>query len=598
MPNVIIESRNNGATPAKTTRARNLIILPALVAALFSGKLWAQPVIHVEIEGIDKVLETNVRLFLSIEQQKDHALMSDGRMRRLHQKANQEITAALQPYGFYQPEVTASLTEQETSEWQARYVIDTGPGLPIAEFNLNIIGTMKEDLLLQKVLKEHTLKPGDIFVHPKYESLKSGLSGLASERGYVEAKFIRARVEIDLKKYQARVYLDFESGPRYSFGEITLDQDVLEPEFLNRYIPFQKGDPYSLEQVILLQRALNDSNYFQIVEVVPGVPQADSREIPVRVSLSPRKRHRYDFGLGYGTDTGARAKFGWRMPRVNQRGHRIDSEIIVSEIGYDVSANYRVPVLDPRTDQLVYSISEEREETDTNDSTLRSLSIGFNHNRGKWREVLTLSYEKEEFEVAEDFGDSTLLIPGVNWSRTWGGDFINVLDGLRFNFGVRGASENFVSDTDFTQLLGGLKFITSIDARNRFIARGSLGTTYTSDFEQLPSSVRFFAGGSQSVRGYSYESLGPTDDGGDVIGGEHLMTGSIEFEHYFSDRLGMAVFIDAGNALESFGDDLEQGAGFGLRWRSPVGPVRIDLANAISTDDKDWRLHVNIGPDL
>jgi len=579
-------------------RAKYLIILPALVALLFSAKLWAQPVIHVEIEGIDKVLETNVRLFLSIEQQKDHALMSDGRMRRLHQKATQEINAALQPYGFYQPEITPSLTELGANEWLARYVIDTGPGLPIAEVNLNIIGTIKDDPLLQTVLKENALKPGDTFVHPRYEALKSGLSGLASERGYVEAKFTRTRVEIDLDLYQARVYLDFESGPRYNFGEITLDQEVLEPEFLHRYIPFQKGDPYSLEQIILLQRALNDSNYFQVVEVAPAVPQAGSREIPVRVSLAPRKRHRYDFGLGYGTDTGARAKFGWRMPRVNQRGHRIDSEIIVSQIGYDVSANYRVPVRNPRTDQLVYSINAEKEETDTNDSDLRRLAISFNHNREKWREVLTLSYEEEDFEVGDDSGDSTLLIPGVSWTRTWGGDFINVLDGLRFNFGVRGASDNFVSDTEFTQLVGDLKFITSIDARNRFIARGRLGTIHTDDFEQLPSSIRFFAGGTQSVRGYAYESLGPEDDNGDVIGGEHLMTGSIEFEHYFNDRWGAAVFIDAGNALESFGDDLEQGAGFGVRWKSPVGPVRIDLANAISTDDKGWRLHVNIGPDL
>jgi len=519
-------------------------------------------------------------------------------MRRLHQKAAQEITAALQPYGFYQPKITPSLTELGTSEWQARYVIDAGPGLPIAEFNLNVIGTMNEEPLLQKVLKEHELKPGNTFVHPQYESLKSGLSGLASERGYVEAKFTRARVEIDLNLYQARVYLDFESGPRYSFGEITLDQDVLEPEFLNRYIHFKKGDPYSVGQVIQLQRALNDSAYFQVVEVVPGVPEADNREIPIGISLSPRNRHRYDFGLGYGSDTGARAKFGWRMPKVNQRGHRIDSEIIVSEIGYDVSANYRVPVFNPRTDQLVYSISEEKEDTDTNDSKLRSLSISFNHNREKWREVLTLSYEEEKFEVGSDSGDSTLLIPGVSWTRTWGGDFINVLDGLRFSFAVRGARENLVSDTDFTQAAGAIKFITSIDARNRFIARGSLGTTNTDNFEQLPSSIRFFAGGSQSVRGYKYESLGPTDENGDVVGGEHLMTGSIEFEHYFNDRWGAAVFIDAGNALESFGDDLEQGAGFGLRWKSPVGAVRIDLANAISTDDKDWRLHLNIGPDL
>jgi translocation and assembly module TamA len=571
--------------------------LPALAAALFSTNLWAQPVIDVQIEGIDAVLETNVRLFLSIEQQKTHALMSEGRMRRLHKKASAEIAAALQPYGYYQPKITPSLNPLEGSEWLARYVIDTGPGLPIAEFDMNIIGTMKDEPSLQKVLEEHALKPGETFVHPRYESLKSGLSGLASERGYVEARFTRARVEIDLNLYQARVYLDFESGPRYSFGEITLDQDVLEPEFLNRYISFKKGDPYSLAQIISLRRALNDSDYFQIVEVSPGAPLADSGEIPVTIALSPRKKHRYDFGIGYGTDTGARAKFGWRMPRVNQRGHRVDSEIIVSEIGYDVGANYRVPVFDPRTDQLVYSISEEKEETDTNDSKLRSLAISFNHNRDKWREVLTLSYEEETFEVGNDSGDSTLLIPGVSWTRTWGGDFINVLDGLRFDFGMRGASESLVSDTDFTQFVGEIKFITSIDKRNRFILRGSMGTTNTDNFNQLPSSIRFFAGGSQSVRGYAYESLGPTDESGDVVGGEHLMLGSIEFDHYFNDKWGMAVFLDAGNALESFGDDLEQGAGFGLRWRSPVGAVRIDLANAIS-DDGDWRLHLNIGPDL
>jgi translocation and assembly module TamA len=113
----------------------------------------------------------------------------------------------------------------------------------------------------------------------------------------------------------------------------------------------------------------------------------------------------------------------------------------------------------------------------------------------------------------------------------------------------------------------------------------------------LPSSIRFFAGGSQSVRGYAYESLGPEDKDGDVVGGRHLLTGSVEFEHYFNDNWGMAVFLDTGNAIDNLSDKLEQGAGFGLRWKSPVGPVRIDLANSISRG-KNWRLNVSIGPDL
>jgi len=583
-------------------RARQRIILPvllvAILAALISGKLCAQPLVNVDIEGIDAQMEANVRLFLSIEQQRDSALMSEGRMHRLHQKANKEIADALQPYGFYRPQIIAELTEVEAGQWRASYVIDPGPGLPIAEFLLVISGELKDDPALIAMVERFALKPGNIFVHSEYDNFKSRLSGLASERGYMEEEFTRARVEIDLDTYVARVYLDIESGPRYSFGEVSLEQDVLEPEFLNRYILFKKGDPYNLNQVIRLQQALNDSNYFSVVEVSPGTPLADSKEIPVNVSLSPRKRHRYNFGLGYGTDTGARATFGWRMPRVNQKGHRIDSQIEVSEIGYDLRANYRVPVLNPRTDQLVYTVGKEKEETDTNDSVLTSVSVSLNHNRTKWREVLTLAYEEEDFEVGDDSGDSVLLIPGVSWTRIWGSIFVNVIDGVRLNIGVRGASENFVSDTDFLQLRGGIKFITSIDPHNRFLIRGGFGTTETQDFDQLPSSIRFFAGGTKSVRGYGYEELGPTNDNGDVVGGKHLLTGSIEFEHYFDDRWGAAVFLDAGNAIDNINDDLEQGAGFGLRWKSPVGPVRIDIANAISTEEQDWRLHISIGPDL
>jgi translocation and assembly module TamA len=391
--------------------------------------------------------------------------------------------------------------------------------------------------------------------------------------------------------------MGLEGGPRYHFGEVRLEQNVLDEDFLQRYIPFRSGDPYSLDQVIALQRALHDSNYFQIAQVSPGKPDRESREVPVEVLLTPRKQHRYDFGVGYGTDTGARARFGWRMPRVNRRGHRIDSHIEVSEIGYNVGANYRIPVLNPRTDQLVYSINKEKEETDSNDSVISLIGVSLNHNRGDWRETLALNYQLEEFSVADESGDSTLLIPSVAWSRTWGSDFINVLDGLRFDIGIRGASENLASDTDFAQLRGGLKFIYSFDNRNRVLMRGGFGTTETPNFERLPSSIRFFAGGSQSVRGYAYESLGPENEDGDVLGGRHLLTGSVEYEHYFDDKWGLAVFLDAGNAIDNLNDDLEQGAGFGLRWKSPVGPVRIDLANAISTD-QGWRLHISIGPDL
>lgn len=577
-------------------RFGSLLCVAAL--CLFSANLCAQTTVNVEISGIDEILEDNVRLYLSIEQQKNHPLLSDGRLARLHKKATQEISAALQPYGYYRPTINASLEKSDTGEWLASYEIDPGLPLPIAEFNFSVSPEMGQDPEFKQLIEQQSLQVGSVFTHLEYEAFKSSLAKLAAERGYFRAVFTDRRVEVDLEDYVARVYLDYDGGPRFRFGEIKLRQDVLRPEFLQRFMPFQQGEAYSFDKVVELQHILNDTNYFQTVEVSPGEPLDDSNEIPIEVTLTPRKKNLYLLGLGYGTDTGARTKLGWQRPRVNDRGHRFDSEIRLSEVGYSLGANYRVPVLNPRTDQLVYSVSEVNEEVEDVDSDLRAVGVSLNHSRGEWRETLALDYEREDFEIGNDDDETTLLVPGISWSRTWGKSFIFVLDGLRFDLALRGADEGLGSDVDFGQVASRLKFISSLNRNNRFIARGSIGSITTRDFEKLPPSKRFFAGGSQSVRGYEYKSLGPEDDSGDVIGAKRLLTGSIEFEHSLNDRWGIAVFYDVGNAVEDFDDELERGAGFGVRWKSPVGPVRIDLASALSDDGDPWRLHINIGPDL
>lgn len=573
-------------------------MLLALLACICTPTLQAQPRIDIVISLLEKPLEDNVRLFLSIEQQKDHALMSEARLRRLHKKAPQEIAKALQPFGYYRPVVTSDLSQISPDNWQASYIIDPGPALRIGQFDFSISEEMARDPQFQALIQKLPLHKGDIFNHLEYENVKASLARLASERGYFEARFIEHSVEIDLDAYEARIQLNYNGGPRYRFGEVLIEQDVLDEKFLQRYISFGKGDPYTLSQLIDLQQALNDSDYFRSVEVSPGQIQLDSNEIPVTVVLTPRKRHRYSFGLGYGSDTGARTKFGWQIPRLNTLGHRFDTEAKISELGYSLSANYRVPILNPRRDQMVYSAGVVNEKTDTSESTIQTIGATLNRSLNLWRESISLNYQQEDFVVADTSGDSTLLIPGINLSRTWGNNFIYAVDGLRFDISLRGASERLLSDTSFSQLQASIKSIHPLGQHNRIITRGTLGSTWTQEFEQLPSSVRFFAGGAQSVRGYAYQSLGPVDDNGEVVGGRNLMIGSIELEHHFSSKWSLALFYDGGNAIDNFSEKLERGAGFGFRWNSPVGPVRFDLASAISRDGKPWRLHINIGPDL
>ncbi len=561
----------------------------------------AQVEVTVVISGIDSTLENNVRAYLSIEQQKQNPLLGPDQLRRLHRKAEAEIAAALQPYGYYRPEIDASLTQEGEEAWLTSYRIEPGPPIPLELFEFSLSSEMAADPEFEALVETRLPRTGTAFSHLEYQAFKASLSRLADERGYFEAEFTRHRVEVDLETYVVRVFLDYAGGPRYRYGELRLSQDVLDEDLAKRFVPFNRGEPYLLDRLIELQQALNNSDYFQSVEVAPGALDRDAVEVPIEVTLTRRARHRYDFGIGYGTDTGARASFGWRIPRVNRRGHRFDTELQVSEIGHSLIANYRVPVLNPRTDQIVYRAGEIEQNVEDSESLRREVGVSLQHGRGKWRETLSLDFQREDFTVGDDSDTSSLLIPGVAWSRTWGREFINVLEGVRLDVGLRGASEDFASDTGFVQLRGSLKFITSLGPRDRVIMRGAFGSTETTAFDEIPSSLRFFAGGGSSVRGYAYQSLGPTDADGEVIGGRYLLVGSAEYEHYFNDRWGVALFYDVGNAfddiVDEIGDELESGVGFGLRWKSPIGPVRVDVANSIS-EDEEWRLHINIGPDL
>jgi translocation and assembly module TamA len=177
----------------------------------------------------------------------------------------------------------------------------------------------------------------------------------------------------------------------------------------------------------------------------------------------------------------------------------------------------------------------------------------------------------------------------------------------------------FTGSTDFAQVTADGKWIHALGRRSRFIARGSLGATKVGDFDKLPPELRFFAGGDRSIRGYSYQTVGPplpedlvpealarcaADKNRDcqdlVIGGRNLAVASAEYEYYFTRNWGIATFVDTGDAFSTFGDYRQKvGVGVGARWRSPVGMVRVDLGFPVHDDAHHGvELHIVIGPDL
>ena len=568
-----------------------------LLLWLAHSAAFARPDVTVEVSGVSGEERDNVMLLLSIEQQKAHPDLSDGRIRRLHTKATQEIKEALAPFGYYRVSVESGL-EQTPRGWLASYRIDPGPPLPISAMDVRVTGAAADDPAFRELLDAPPLAVGDAFNHPLYEGWKRDLQRLADERGYFEAKFTTHRVRVDLDAYEAKVTLHMESGPRYFFGPLNFSGDILLDErLLNRYVTFTAGEPYSATKLLQLQDGLNGSDYFAHVDIKAEREAALDLQVPITVKLIMHKRTRYKFGVGYGTDTGARGTVGLERRYVNRQGHRVGGELKLSQIKDSVAARYIIPLEKPSTDRAVVRSEYKRDRTEDIESSALLVGAGVEHAQGLWHRSYFLNYQREKFDIGVQSGNARLLMPVLAWSRLSTKDILNTRSGSRVSLELRGAREGMGSNTSLAQALLGAKVIRPA-GDGRFLLRGELATSWAPEFDNLPPSVRFFAGGDTSVRGYAYKSLGPQDSEGNVIGGKHLLVASAEYEYPIGEKWSAALFFDAGNAFATYDGELEQGAGFGLRRRLPIGWLRIDVAQAITDEDRPWRLHLTLGPDL
>lgn len=522
--------------------------------------------------------------------------ISESRLRWVHSKAEEEIRQALQPYGYYQPTIETSLTQTGQQNWVAHYEIDRGPPIRIANVTVEILGDGRDDPAFQELLANKPFKEEDILVQPPYEEFKQALQLLATQRGYFDAQFLTQALRINLERQQASVVLRFDTGKRYRFGQINFPDTALAPDFLRRYLQFQSGEPYTSDALLTFQSDLINSDYFKRVTVNAPVEEAENYHVPVDVNLTMNDSRQLSVGFGYGTDTGVRGRLGYEYRWLNRWGHRLKLEALGSQIRQAATAEYIFPGADPSTDFFNLRAGFAREDSDVKDT--RSITVGSSWNQrfGLWQQILFLDYTIESFRTDERI-TSRLLVPGASWIRTELDDPLNIRKGSLLELTVRGASKSVLSDLSFLQALGRAKVITPVGKRGRLIARTDLGTTTASSFAELPTSFRFFAGGDNSVRGFELDKIGPRNSNGDIIGAKHLIVGSLEYEHRLYESWGAAVFIDSGDAFNET-PDFKTGVGIGIRWFSPVGPVRIDLAHGLDDPGDTLRLHLSIGPEL
>lgn len=564
----------------------------AVVVWLLGAPLQAA----VEITGVEAPVAANVLAFLRLD---DADCSADERLlRRELADAPEQIRSALNAYGFYEASVETTF-ESGDECWTARFAIAPGDPVLLRTIEIEIGGAAADDVVFAAAVNAAGLDAGKPLHHGAYEQLKRRLLDLARDRGYPTARYADSRIDIYPAELAADVTLRFDSGPRYRFGELTVQQDVLREEFVGAYVAVEPGEPYNDALLTATYVGLLNSGYFDSVDVRPDPPDHEAQTIGVTIALTPAPRQAVSYGVGFSTDTGPRFRFGRAIRRWNDRGHQLGVNAQLSPVISELTANYRYPFGDPRFQWVSFDGGLKRENTETSES--EALELGarrVTERTGGWSRTELLSLAVEEFEVGDQTGRSRLLMPGINWSRLRADTPLRPTNGSKLSFDVRGAGDALGSDTTFVQGIAEAKFIWSLRNDARIITRGRFGLTNETSFADLPPSVRFFAGGDDSIRGYDFQSLGPENAEGQVIGGTGVAVASFEYEHALRGRWSIATFVDAGNAFADGDFDTKIGAGIGARWQSPLGPIRIDIGVPVNDAERSARLHVSLGPDL
>lgn len=569
---------------------RWLILVSALVVP------QAMAAVEVRIEGVDDEARQNIRAFLGIARESVEEGTAVDRVQQLHRRAPGEIRSALEPLGYFQPEIESELAGGP-DDWIATYRIDPGDPVRLVTVDVRLEGEGASDSAFVDVVENLPIAEGDRAHHGRYEQAKRELQSIAARRGYFEARWTATRLRVDPATGEGEAVLHMDTGPRYRFGEVTFDQDILDDDFVRRYLRFEPGDHFDRREVLELQYALSDSDYFQSVDVTADRERVEDGRIPVRVETTPRLPDRYSWGIGWGTDTGARTRIRWERRRANKRGHRFETEAELAEIRRRLGFAYTIPLERPARERLILNTSFSREQL--GDGLSRTNEVGARRVRlySRWQLTEALTFERSRDTIGGSSENRQLVVPGLSLEQRQRDDGAYPARAYRFNIDIKGATRELASDVNFAQLRLGVSWVRRILPRTRILARAEWGATAVSDLDRLPLSQRFFAGGDTSVRGFAYQSLGPRNEDGDVTGGRYLTTGSIELEHLIAGNWGAAVFADAGNVSEERRMSLEHAAGVGVRWRTPVGMMRLDVAQPISTDDGP-RLHLSLGVDL
>jgi translocation and assembly module TamA len=509
-------------------------------------------------------------------------------IKHFYKKAPKVIQQALMPYGYFKSQVQGTLNKKDRF-WIASFQVNPGPTLPVSSIQIKIQGPGSTDPEFIKWQHHLPLHPGSPLNTLVYENIKTRLRNLATRRGYFDFQLQKSQIQIDLAHYAAHIIIICSTGSRYRYGETIFSKTLLHEKFLRRFIQYHQGDYYDAYQLEKTQDGFIASNFFSQVIIKPDLKKASHQVVPISVNLITRKAKEYTLGAGYGSDTGVRGTLGIILRNIGHNGHRFHTLIRASENNSSLVAKYLIPGFDPARDLFSIGAGIGTIEQATGNARNAKFGITYTVSRSRWKHSLTLAYLTERYNLKNLPNTSTMLV-----FPTWESEYLkldrkkNPNNGIRFNTQLTGASKDVLSQTNFFQATAKLATLNTISSTHtRFLSRTSVGHTNINNLTELPLSLQLFAGGSHSMRGFGYNSVGP---------GRNLAVVSTELQQRLYGNLYLAAFVDAGVvANQNLFQHINADAGPGIVWITSIGAIQLTAAEAFTQSNKPWTLQFAMG---
>ncbi|MDF1677084.1 MAG: BamA/TamA family outer membrane protein [Legionellaceae bacterium] len=604
------------------TKLFQSLFLLACLTLLTAAKAPTPP--KFTVTGLEKIQKTNVehRLTDLYAHPSNHKISKN--------VLERQVKRALSPYGYFNPTITITMP---SAHHPGKIHVTPGPQLIITQLNVQVSGPGRDNHEIRHAYNHLPIQVGDGFNSILYEEAKNDLTNAAEHQGYLNSTFEEAYVFIDKEKNQASIRLHLDTGIRSYFGRIHFgtgdirptppvkdapplprlskilaifkpegqtdalfsnNRIILSNRLLHRYIPFKYGQPYSNDDIMALNSNLKSSGYFKTVDVKPG--DENGRYVPLNVYLEPVERFRYSLSGGYGTDTGARGRLGLHVTPVNAYGHKLDLAAQGSSNQNAAQAKYTIPGHDPVHDQFNINGGFNNLNYVSGNSQSGRMALVYQHIMPKYQRILSLNGLHEAFRYdRQSPEEKTVVYPRATLSWREATDPLFSPSGFNVTVNGLAATRTVFSSLSLAELVLDVKGALTLDViRTRFYGHVLQSITQVNDVFELPLSLAQLLGGPENMKGFSYNSIGP---------GKILSYGGIEVQKETLDTWYVIAFIDKGTVYDPDPKLVQYDVGVGLMWRSPVGPIKMAIAQPTNNrlnplPDAGIRFVVNMGPDI